>query len=215
MNRFAVLAEGFEHLSYPLGNCDSFDGQSLNFRKESYVLRKVDSEQHAHILVGSYDWLAEHASSPIGYVANKSNEIFVVCKTSSQGKIKASRLSASERTSFCRAVILRLAALHTQGFGCGGISAEAVEFSGREARLSNPVAIFALSDSDSLFYEAVATLRSLAGRGFAKKGEIESLAATYISYSPVCRHAVAEHCGKKAELHKTLAEKAGRFASYF
>jgi hypothetical protein len=214
MNRFAVLAEGFEHLSYPLGNCDSFEGQTLGFRRENYVFRKVDSEQHAHLLVGSYDGLSEHASSPIGYVANSENSLFVVCKTSSQGA-QASKLSSKDRTSFSKAVILRLAALHTQGFGCGGIKAETVDFSGKEARLSNPSAIFPLSESDSLFYEAVATLRSLASNGFAKKGGLEALSALYVSFSPVCRHAIAEHCGKKAEFHKALAEKAGRFASYF
>jgi len=215
MNRFAVLAEGFEHLNYPLGNCDSFEGQSLDFRKESYVLRKVDSESHAHQLVGSFDWLLEHAISPIGYVANKGKELFVVCKTSSQGNAKASELSAKDRASFSRAVIIRLAAIHTQGFGCGGIRADAVDFSGKEAKLSNPAALFALTDSDSLFYEAVATLRSLARNGFAKKSELEALSALYVSHSPVCRHAVAEHCGKKAKLYELLAEKAGRFSSYF
>lgn len=215
MNKFAVLAQGFEHLSYPLGETNSYDGQSFSERKENFVLRSVESEPHAHMLIGSYDWLSEHAASPIGYVSNKDDSFFVVCKSSRQTMGNASEMDNGERLEFSFAVMARLASLHTQGFGCGGISAESVEFTGRQAKLSNPSAIFALSDSDSIFYEAVATLRSLAGKGFAKKEELEALASAYVSFSPVCRHAVASRTGKKYGLHKELAEQALRFGSYF
>ncbi len=215
MNKFAVLASGFEYLSYPLGETNSFEGQSFSERKEIFVLRSVESEPHAHMLIGSYDWLSEHAASPIGYVSNKEDSFFVVCKSSRQALPNPAEMDEGERSEFSRAVITRLASLHTQGFGCGGISAETVEFTGRQAKLANPSAIFALSDSDSIFYEAVATLRSLAGKGFAKKEELESLAAAYVSFSPVCRHAIAVRSGKKYGLHKELAKQALRFGSYF
>lgn len=214
MNKFAVLAEGFENLSYPLGNTNSEHGQKIDFQRGNYALFGVESEQHAQMLVGSYDWLSEHAAAPIGYVANKENSLFVVCHLSPSLQPDASKMDDGERLEFCRAVIKRLASLHTQGFGCGGIRAESVDFSGKKARLTNPAEIFALTDSDSVFYEAVATLRSLAGSGFAGKNSLERLAAAYVSHSPVCRHAIAEKSGK-ASPGKFLAAHAKRMAAYF
>lgn len=217
MNKFAVLLTEFEHLSYPLGKNTSQDKQSFTERKENYVLHRVESETQAEMLVCSSDWLEEHSAVPVGYVADENDSVFVVCKAARNAAAQ-SGLSEQERKEFSLAVVKRLAALHTNGFGCGGLSPETVEFSGRQAKLLNPAAIFALSDSDSIFYEAVSTLHSLASRGFAKKEELEALASAYISSSPVCRHAVVSHIGgacAKSQPHQELAGHASRLSLYF
>ncbi len=214
MNRFAVLAEGFEHLSYPLGKLESADRQIMVERKESYMLHEAESQLSAEMALEASDWISSHASLPVGFVADEAGSVFVVSQSNSPVP-PASEMSEEERKDFCRAVVRRLAALHTQGFGCGGISPEAVGFSRKEAKLLNPSAIFALTDSDSIFYEAVATLRALAGPGFAKQQELEWLSAEYVSFSPVCRHAIAGHSVGRGQLHKKLAESARKAASYF
>jgi hypothetical protein len=156
---------------------------------------------------------------PVGYVADENDSIFVVCKAARNNEAAAaSEMEEQEQKEFSLAVVKRLASLHTAGFGCGGLSPDAVEFSGRQAKLCNPAAIFALTDSDSIFYEAVSTLRSLAGAGFAKKEELESLASVYISSSPVCRHAIVSHIsgkGAKSQPHAELAAQAKKFLAYF
>lgn len=214
MNDYAVLLNGFEHLSYPLGRSDAADRKTFSERNENFTLHRAESCLHAEMLVGSSDWLAEHASQPVGFVGDDKGEVFVVCRAGA----KASAESEAERKGFCVAIMRRLASLHSQGFGCGGLSPEAVEYSGKEALLLNPSRIFALSEGDSLFYEAVSTLRALAGSGVAAGRDLELLAAAYLSYSPVCRHGVASHLSKKGVkhgLHKELAAHARRLLAYF
>ncbi len=219
MNKFAVLLTDFEHLSYPLGRDEPHDRKTFSDRKENYVLHRVESETQAEMLVCSSDWLEEHSAVPVGYVGDENNSIFVVCKAARNPAVPvASGLPEQERKDFSLAVMKRLASLHSAGFGCGGLSPEAVEFSGKQAKLSNPSALFALTESDSIFYEAVSTLRSLASNGYAKKEELESLAAAYISSSPVCRHAIVSHIfgkGAQSQPHAELAAQAKKFLAYF
>ena len=214
MNEYAVLIEGFEHLSYPLGRSEAADRKAFSERRENFILHRAESRLHAEMLVGSSDWLSEHSAQPVGFVGDEKGEVFVVCRAGA----KAPDGSEAERKGFCLAVMHRLASLHSQGFGCGGLSPEAVDYSGKEARLIDPSRIFALSEGDSLFYEAVSTLRALAGSGLARKEELESLAYAYVSFSPVCRHGVASHLSKKGVrhgLHRELAEHARRLLPYF
>ncbi len=218
MNKYAVLAEGFEHLSYPLGNSEPADRQVFASRKEDFVLHRVESQMVAEMAVGSSDWLSEHASEAVGFVESESGEFFTVCRLSGN-RPNPAEMSSSERLDFSLAVVRRLASLHSQGFGCGGLSSEAVEYSHKEARMQNPSSIFALTDSDSPFFEAVATLRSLAGNGFARRSNLERLAWEYTSFSPACRHAVAAHFASKGKKthqpHRALAEHARKFLAYF
>ncbi len=215
MNRFAVLAPGFEHLSYPLDRHNAAEGFSFAERSEQFSFSRAQSEPHAQMALVSAEGLSEHASEPVGYVCGEHGEIFVVCRTS--GKAAAS-LAADERTAFSHAVVKRLASLHSQGFGCGGLSPDAVEFSGREVKLLNPSSVFALMDGDSIYYEAVSTLRALVSAGMAKEGELPKLASAYLSHSPVGRHEISEHLKKKkvrAPPAQALADAAKRFVPYF
>ena len=211
MDKFAVLQQGFERLSYQLGKYDPCDKLSFSEGNEKFVLHRVQSETQAEMAVGASDFIEKHASSPVGYVASEKGEFFLVCKSGAKG-------GAAARKEFSSAVVSRLAALHTLGFGCGGISPSAVEFSKGEALLSDPSKIYALSDSDPLFYEAVSTLRALVSKGYAAKSSLRRLAGEYVSHSPVCRHAVRQHMEKKGlngSPASVLASTAERFAAYF
>jgi len=218
MNRYAVLAAGFEHLSYPLGKNSASHNQRFSERNENFVLHRAQSEEHAKMIIAAGEGLSEHCALPVGYVGSEEGEVFVVSKFSRR-QSPANALSAEERLEFCGSVMRRLASLHSQGFGCGGLSPDAMEFSGREAKLLDPSAVFALDESDSLFYEAVATLRSLAGAGLAKKRELPMLASTYLSASPCCRQGVAAHLSKQGVQHhmhsRELAAHAVRMMAYF
>ncbi len=216
MNRFAVLTTEFEHLSYPLGSTNAKDKQHFREQQDEFMLHKVCSQTQAEMLVGSSDWLSEHASVPVGFVSNKENELFIVCQSGK--RIDPAQASRQERVSACLAVISRLCKMHSQGFGCGGLSPEAMEFSGESAKLLDPSKIFALNENDSLFYEAAATLRALVGNGFAKVSDLDSLAFAYFSASPVCRHAVLSHIDEKKareEHYKVLSETAKKFLACF
>ncbi len=224
MNSYAVLAEGFEHLSYPLGRVPASEGAVFYERNERFVMLPANSHSEAEMAVASADSLSEHASFPVGLVADSNGRVFIVCRpkgrfsSAESGALLPSGMPAEERVSFCRTVIRRLAMLHTGGFCCGGISPGEVEFSGGEAKLLNPSKISAASDSDPLYYEAVATLRSLYGSGFARKSELGRLAQEYVSYSPVSRHAVLGHLaakGARTAPAKALCEHALRLAAYF
>ena len=211
MEKFAVLQQGFERLSYPIAKFDPSDKLSFSDGKEKFVLHRVQSETQAEMAVGASDFIEKHAAFPVGYVASEKGEFFLVCKRGSKG-------GAAARKEFSSAVVSRLAILHTQGFGCGGISPSAVEFSKGRALLSDPSKIYALSDSDPLFYEAVSTLRALVSKGFAGKQSLLHLAREYVSHSPVCRHAVRQHMEKKGlngSPASVLAGTAERFAAYF
>lgn len=218
MNRYAVLAPGFEHLSYPLGKRDASENKNFSERKQEFIVRRVESKTHAEMIVGSSDWLSNHAALPVGYVGDDKGEVFVVCSTSGK-KYGPEDMSDQERRDYSCAVIARLAALHSEGFGCGGLSPEAIDYSRKQARLSDPSKIFALIDSDSLFFEAVATLRSLAGSGYAKKSELCYLASVYLSASPVCRQGVVSHLKRKGmrhtKPHLALSDVSARFVDYF
>lgn len=218
MNKYAVLAEGFGHLSYPLGKGDSADGQVFSCRREDFVLHRVESKVQAEMAVGAYDWLSQHAAEAVGYVKSGSGEFFTVCRLSGSAPNPA-QMSEKERLDFSLAVVRRLATLHSQGFGCGGLSPDAIDYSRKEARVKNPSAIFALTDADSPFFEAVATLRALAGKGFAAKNSMERLAYGYVSFSPACRHAVHAYLRSKkmklAHPHRALAAHARKFLAYF
>jgi len=163
----------------------------------------------------SADGLSEHSTEPVGYVCSEKGEVFLVCKNSGR---EGKSVAPDERTAFSLAVMERLALLHSQGFGCGGLSPGAVEFTGKEAKLLNPSSLFALAEGDSVYYEAVATLRALASSGMARKPELPLLAFAYLSQSPVCRHGVSEHLRKKkvrAPPAAALADAASRLVPYF
>ena len=55
MNRFAVFAPGFEHLSYPLGKGNAGDGHSFSDRGERFSLSRAQSEPHAQMALVSAD----------------------------------------------------------------------------------------------------------------------------------------------------------------
>jgi hypothetical protein len=215
MNRFAVLAPGFEHLSYPLGRRDACEGQSFSERSELFTLARAQSEEHAQMALVSAEGLSEHSAKPVGYVCSEKGETFLVCKNSGR---EGKSVAPDERAALSFAVMERLAMLHSQGFGCGGLSPEAVEFAGREAKLLNPSLLFALTEEDSVYYEAVATLRALASSGMARKSDLPLLASAYLSHSPVCRHGVSEHLRKKkvrAQPAAALADAAKKLVPYF
>ena len=215
MNRFAVLLPEFEHLSYPLGKGNAEDGHSFSDRDERFSLSRAESEQHAQIAITASDWLAGHSLQPVGYVCAEQGEIFVVCRAS--GK-KGMEIARDERKAFSNAVVKRLASLHTQGFGCGGLSPETVGFSGKEAKLLNPSQIFALHDNETTFYEAVSTLRALVSSGMSSEADLPRLASAYLSHSPVCRHEVAQHLRKKgnrAAPKEALVQSAMKIIPFF
>lgn len=215
MNRFAVLAQGFEHLSYPLDRHNAAEGASFAERSEKFSLSRAQSEPHAQMALASAEGLSEHAAEPVGYVCAEAGEIFVVCRNSGRA---GKSLARDEGSAFSQAIVKRLAMLHSQGFGCGGLSPDAVEFCGKEAKLLNPARIFALADGDSIYYEAVSTLRALVSSGVASEADLPRLASAYLSRSPVCRHEISEHLGKKgvrAKPAQALADAARRFALYF
>ena len=218
MNQFAVLSEGFEHLSYPLGRLDAAGKREFSEQKENYSLHPVDSEVSARMALEASDFMAEHASRPVGFVADSNGSIFMVCRNDGARPLPKHEMEEGERFEFSLLVMKRLGKLHNSGLGCGGLSPDAVVLHGKQAKLQNPAAIFMLSDSDSIFYEAVATLRALAGAGFARQSELERLASAYLSVSPVCRHGVAEHLSKKkinGMPHKELSSAARKYIPYF
>ncbi len=215
--KFAVLSEGFEHLSYPLGRQDAAENMTFTQRKEKYALYKVASELAAQMALGASDSLCEHASLPIGYVAGKNGGFYLVCRRSGK-KPSLAEMSSEEKLSFSLSLVRRLSALHSAGLCCGGISPDSVEFSGREIRLLDPSRLFASSESDAIFFEAIATLRSLVSRGFAKKEEIPALASAYLSSSPVCREGVQSYMrlkGSKKGARDALSQSALKYAAYF
>lgn len=218
MNRFAVLSEEFEHLSFPLGRAEAAEGKEFSERKERYALFRAGSESVAKSALQAAGFIAEHASLPVGYVQDSKGGIFVVCRRGGRRVISpSSEIEASSRRAFCFAVVGRLAALHSQGLGCGGIRPEAVELSEGGVKLLNPSAIFALGEDEPAYYESACTLRALVASGFASEGDLEALAAEYLSFSPVCRHGIAKHAkkkGHKGQLHKILADSARKYLSY-
>jgi len=196
MNRFAVLLPEFERLSYPLGKGNAVDKHSFSDGNERFSLSRAQSEPHAQMAIVSAEGLCEHTAEPVGYVCAEQGEIFVVCRASGR---KGNELARDERAAFSTALVKRLAALHTQGFGCGGLSPEAVEFTGKEAKILNPSQIFALHEGETTFYEAVSTLRALVSSGVASEADLPRLASAYLSHSPVCRHEIALHLQKKGK----------------
>ena len=203
MNRFAVFAPGFEHLSYPLGRSSAEEGQSFSDRNERFSLSRAESEPHAQMALVSAEGLSEHTAEPVGYVCAEQGEIFVVCRSSGG---KAHEVARGERAAFSAAVVKRLAALHTGGLGCGGLSPETVEFFGKEAKLLNPSRLFALHEGETTYYEAVSTLRALVSSGVASEADLPRLASAYLSHSPVCRHEIAQHLQKKGNKGKAKDE---------
>ena len=215
MNRFAVLLPEFEHLSYPLGKGNAAEGHSFSDRNEHFSLSRAQSEPHAQMALVSAEGLSEHTSEPVGYVCAQEGEIFVVCRSSGR---KAREIARDERAAFSAAVMKRLAALHTQGFGCGGLSPEAVEFAGKEAKLLNPSQLFALHEGETTFYEAVSTLRALVSSGVSSEADLPRLASAYLSHSPVCRHEITQHLQKKGKRGKAkdeLVKSAMRIIPFF
>ncbi|MFA6908188.1 MAG: hypothetical protein WC263_05170 [Candidatus Micrarchaeia archaeon] len=214
-NRFAVLAPGFEHLSYPLDRHDAAEGASFAERSEQFSFSRAESEPHAQMALVCSEGLSDHTSEPVGYVCGEGGEIFVVCRSSGR---KAHEVAQDERAAFSAAVVKRLAALHTEGLGCGGLSPETVEFSGKEAKLLNPSRLFALHEHETTFYEAVSTLRALVSSGVARESDLPRLASAYLSHSPVCRHGVVQHLqkkGKEGTAKDELVKSAMRIIPFF
>ncbi|MFA6327904.1 MAG: hypothetical protein WCY41_00475 [Candidatus Micrarchaeia archaeon] len=214
-NRFAVLAQGFEHLSYPLDRHNAAEGASFAERSEQFSFSRAQSEPHAQMALVCSEGLSEHTAEPVGYVCAQQGEIFVVCRSCGR---KGKAIARDERKAFSAAVVKRLAALHTQGFGCGGLSPGAVEFSGREAKLLNPSQVFALHEGETTFYEAVSTLRALVSSGMSSEADLPRLASAYLSHSPVCRHEIAQHLRKKgnrAAPKDALVQSAMKIIPFF
>ena len=214
-NRFAVLAPGFEHLSYPLDRHDAAEGASFAERSEQFIFSRARSEPHAQMALVCAEGLSEHASEPVGYVCAQEGEIFVVSRSSGR---KGMEIARDERKAFSTAIVKRLAALHTEGLGCGGLSPEVVEFAGREAKLLNPSKIFALHEGETTFYEAVSTLRALVSSGVSSETDLPRLASAYLSHSPVCRHEIAQHLqkkGKSGSAKDGLVNSAMRIIPFF
>ena len=215
MNRFAVLLPEFERLSYPLGKGNAAEGHSFSDRNERFFLSRAESEPHAQMALVSAEGLSEHTNEPVGYVCAQEGEIFVVCR--SEGK-KGVEIAPDEGNAFSYAVVRRLAALHTEGLGCGGLSPDAVEFSGKEAKLLNPSQLFALHEGETTFYEAVSTLRALVSSGAAREEDLPRLASAYLSHSPVCRHEIVQHLQKKGKggsAKDELVKSAMRIIPFF
>ena len=215
MNRFAVLLPEFEHLSYPLGKGNAADKHSFSDRNERFSLSRAQSEPHAQMALVSAEGLSEHTAEPVGYVCAEQGEIFVVCRSCGR---KGREIAQDERAAFSTAIVKRLASLHTQGFGCGGLSPEAVEFTGKEAKLLNPSQIFALHEGETTFYEAVSTLRALVSSSVAKETDLPRLASAYLSHSPVCRHEIVQHLqkkGKKGSAKDELVKSAMKIIPFF
>jgi hypothetical protein len=215
MNRFAVLSEEYEHLGFPLGRHEAAEGMQFSERKERYSLHRAQSEGEAKIALLASSAMEEHASLPVGYVQDSQGGIFMVCKRGGRKVISPpDELEGQLKRGFCSAVISRLASLHSQGLGCGGIKPDAVELSDGGAKLLNPSAIFVLEGESPAFYEAACTLRALVASGFALQGELAQLASEYISSSPACRHAIASHARKKGckgRLSAFLADSASKY----
>ena len=214
-NRFAVLAPGFEHLSYPLDRHDAAEGASFAEQSQQFSFCRAESEPHAQMALVSAEGLSEHPAEPVGYVCAEQGEIFVVCRSS--GK-RGAEIAQDERGAFSAAMMKRLAALHTEGLGCGGLSPDAVEFSGKEAKLLNPSRLFALHEGETTFYEAVSTLRALVSSGAASEADLPRLASAYLSHSPVCRHEIVQHLqkkGKSATPKDSLVDAAMKIIPFF
>lgn|GEM_PF-892970 len=218
MNHSAILAEGFECLSYPLSRQVATEGGAFSHKGEWFVFGRAPSRGEAEMAVVASDSLAKHAAAPIGIVKGMCGGFFVVSRA--RGKFEtgssAAQLPPSKRRAFASAVIFRLASLHSGGFGCGGLSQDAVEYSQGSARLLNPSRIFALVDGDAPFFEVACTIRSLAADGFVSEGEITRLCYEYLSHSPVCRAIVSSHCSRisQKECAHALASCAKKYLHY-
>ena len=216
MNRFAVLSEGFEHLSYHFGRQDASEGHEFSERGDTFLLHRADSELSCKMALEEPGALSSHAALPVGFVSGENGVTYLVSQLSGK-RVSAASLSREERREFSSAVIRRLAAIHSSGLGCGGIAPDAVEFSGGVARMTNASRLYAMEESDTTFFEVAATLRALAGKGFARKSELASLASEYLSSSPVCRVSVLLHMGKKSrgsQPHIELARTALKYSRY-
>lgn len=213
-SRFAVLLPEYEQLSYNIGKIELKEEQKMSSGNEVFYLNKADSEQHAQLSLVSSEFLANHAREPVGYVCSEEKEFYFVSKAFG---IESRAFLGRWDYGLSSAIIRRLADLHTQGLGCGGIKPEDVEFLGKEAKLRNPGKVFALYDQESAYYEAVATFASLAKHGFAGKEELAALLSEYLSYSPVCRHEILEHQKKKGrgKAIDAFVENAIKMSYYF
>jgi len=220
--RTAVIRKGQAGASYALGTSNlKLEGGAVNYGKQKYAFYDVESESQADSLLSLADAFSEHASTTIGFAVDQNGKLVMVCQaTSGRLSSKPSLMPKGERKSVAQAIIQRLASLHNEGLGCGGLSPEAVEFQNGKAKVANPTKIFALSpdNPDEQFFEAVSTLRSLVSSGYIRKKEAASLAAEYLSFSPICRHPVAEYFGKrgvKGSMPEALANLAVKHAAYF
>ena len=215
-NIYTVLVKGFENVSYPLSSEPAHDKQVIKSGKDWFMLHKLkgtpEPRAYAEDTLGVADAVAKYASLPVGYVADKKGEIFLICKISDrmaamraqvEGADEAGEMGEQERLAYSHSVVRLLRNLHSDGFGCGGLRPDAVDCTGREARILDPSTIFAIMDSEpeAMFHEAAVTLSLLAGAGYARLGDIRALAAAYLSSSPVCRDAIASRLkGKKVKL---------------
>jgi hypothetical protein len=221
MNRFAVLAEGFERLSYPLGRRDAAHGQEIEEQGRRYVLCRAESEQHAEMAVGASDWVANHSSEPVGFVCGSKGEFYLVCRNEGRrltpGAIEG--MGTEERLRLAVSVVRRLSMLHSQGIGCGGLRPSKMEFRGREAKLSDPSTLFTFTGEDghAAYFEAVATLSAVVSEGLASANDLERLSLEYLRSSPVCRQAVSSYLGQKKsgeKPHRALAKAAIKYTRY-
>ena len=215
-NGFAVLSEGFEHLSYYFGRRNARDGQGFSERSQSFVLRRADSELSALMALENCEALSEHAALPVGFVLGENGRIFMVSLL--LGKpVSSSDLTPDERREFCSKVIGRLASLHSSGLLCGGIDPEAVDFLNGAVKITNASGIYAMDEDDTTFFDVAATLRALAGKGFAKMEDLPGLALEYMNYSPICRQGILEYTKKKKKKgapHLALAATAKKYFAY-
>ncbi|VVB98711.1 Uncharacterised protein [uncultured archaeon] len=138
----AHLRKGKEKASYPIGKilAEHFIGGG---EKGNLLLQPVESEIVAEMILQGFED-SEHTITPIGTMVDpNTNRVFSVCQT--RGKsIKKLSLSRQEKLDCSKAIMKRLAALHTDGLGCGGLNLDSVVFIGKEAKVKNPGRFYAL-----------------------------------------------------------------------
>ncbi|MEM4554508.1 MAG: hypothetical protein QXT25_01515 [Candidatus Anstonellaceae archaeon] len=214
MKRFLVLSEGFEHLSYPLGK-EKLPAE-FEHNKERFFLLKAASELEAQAIVAAAEELQQHTALPVGYLFSEG-AFYLVCRRKGK-KPKAEEMAPVQRFSFALAAIRRLAAIHSQGLCCGGLPADAVEFSGNQVFLSDPTRLCAEAGAHEMFFEAAATLALLKSKEFALQSQLGQLAWEYISFSPICRHAVCFYVKDKGmpfSPKEALVQAAAKYSSFF
>ena len=221
-NLSVTLLVGFEHLSYHLGKRKGEKNAVIRHMGEKYMLDEIENTLSGRMAINAREGLSRHALPAVGLVKGNDAGTYIIFqldgKTFGDEGEDGNAATEYERRKFASAVVERLAELHTQGFACGGLKPEEMAMEGGKAKVRNATRIVAMDESDSLFYEAAATLYFLKAAGFATSKDLLALARKYLSHSPVCRGEAAVHARKKklsGALYLELAAAAEKFKLYF